>query len=221
MFADVVNGSFESLFSSWTNVGPNSAVSSLDGVTPTDGNFMAYLNNGSGSLSVGLQETILSNVLGLPASSITASYPNATEARAVVPDIYLGPNETGLQFDWRFLTNEATPSPSRNDFGFVAVWSAANTLTMTGSLDTFSTISSNGSQYAAHTNWITKNIPLTPGNTYHLVFGVFDVGDKSIDSALMIDNIHAIPEPSSLWLGVLGGLCLASAIRRQRSKRSA
>ena len=52
----------------------------------------------------------------------------------------------------------------------------------------------------------------TTGNVT-VAFGVTDVGDYSTSTALAIDNLSIVPEPSAALLGTLGGIAL---LRRRR-----
>ena len=55
---------------------------------------------------------------------------------------------------------------------------------------------------------------LTGGSSYTLVFGVFDRGDRVVDSGLLIDGVRSVPEPGSIAMLSLVGLSLLRVRRR-------
>lgn len=214
--ADVMNGGFESLFSNWTTLGPNSAVPGLDGEVPTEGNQMAYLSTGSGSLPVGVHDVVLSSFLGLGPNSIASLIPNSTEGAVLFQSFSTNSGQTGLSFDWNFMTNEFLANNQFNDVAFASVWDTAGNLVNVAILDTFSSFTGSGTLFTDHTGWVSTSFTnLNPNTSYNIVFGVFDREDGVVDSAILIDNITSIPEPGLGLLGlaiVLGG----SALRRRR-----
>ncbi len=214
--ADLMNGGFESLFSNWTTVGPNSAVSSLDGEVPTEGGQMAYLNSGSGSLPVVVHDAVLSGFLGLPANSIGTLFANSTEGAVLFQSFTSGAGQTGMSFDWNFMTNEGLQNPTFNDVAFATVWDTSGNLIASAFLDTFSAFAGSGSAFSSHTGWVTTTFTnLNPNTAYNIVFGVFDRQDGVVDSAVLIDNIASIPEPGMGLIG-LAVVLSGAAIRRRR-----
>ena len=155
--ADLLNGSFEGFMANWTAFGPNSAVPVLDGVLPTDGNLMAYLNNGTGAQSLLIQDFVITANFGMNpgdfSAEVTAVYPAATHGATLFQEFSLGPLHSAISFDWNFLTNEPTPSVSTNDFAFAALLNAANAVVFAAALDTASTFGPGGAQYVKHTGW--------------------------------------------------------------------
>jgi hypothetical protein len=212
-----MNGSFEGGFSDWTSVGPNSTPSLVDGESPTDGSLMAFLSNGRGALSVGIQDFILSSSIGAPAGSIASLFPGSTEGGIAFQTFTLGAGQTAISFDWNFLTNEFTPDGTFNDFGFASIWDGTGSLVSAVSLDTFSSFPGGGSTYSSHTGWLTHTFgSLTAGGSYSLVFGVFDRGDMNINSALLVDNIAAVPEPTGLvMIACIAGVAGVTTRRRK------
>lgn len=224
--ADVVNGSFENFYNGWTAVGPNSAVTSIAGVNPTDGSRMAYLNNGAGALPLGVHGFIIDSNIGLPAGSFSALIqsfaPNATEGATLFQTFTLD-DSTGLDceitFDYNFLTNE-TLSPNRNnDFAFYSLFDGNGNLAASGAVGVFSStfVGASGA-FASQTGWNSVTISnLVGGQNYSLLFGVFDNGSTLVDSALLLDNIqvNCVPEPSS---AMLLGLASVSAFGFRRRK---
>jgi hypothetical protein len=222
--ADVVNGSFENFFASWTTSGPNTATTSVAGVLPTDGARLAFLSNGSGSLPLFVQSFIVDTNLGLPAGSfsgaVSALYPNAGVGAVLFQNFTLNANQNALVFDWNFLTNEiaagASGTARNNDFGFYSLWDSASNLVANGSVDVLSSTfasTPNGTPFADQTGWSPVSVSgLSPSGNYTLLFGVFQDGLSGVDSGLLVDNIRAVPEPSA---GLLAGIALLPFLRRR------
>lgn len=222
--AGIVNGSFESFFNNWTAVGPNSGASDIAGVLPTDGTLLAHLSNGGGAVPIAALGAFVDDDLGLAPGTaeglVQATYPNATEGAILYQLlISLGAGETGIEFDWNFLSNEPDDATPLNDFAIYGLFDGTN-LVASGSVDvntsTFVATPS-GTPYLKQTGWGTVSISNLPsGNNYSLVFGVFDDGDAVVDSGLLIDNVTVVPEPSAALL--LGLSALPGAlVRRRRS----
>lgn len=128
-----------------------------------------------------------------------------------------------LSFDWDFLTNETfdTLLPNRgpfNDYGFFLIGQTVNKLA-----DYQNT--SQGScffDFDSCTGVTKKTFTLNPG-TYTLAFGVIDIDDFAITSALSVSNVTltplptepvAVPEPNLLW-GILFAGGLGGRLRRR------
>lgn len=226
--ADVVNGSFESFFGSWTTVGPNTATTSVAGVSPTDGSRMAYLNNGIGSLPLPIHGFIVDSNLGLTPGTtslfVQSNFPNATEGATLFQTFFMDdPSNPGLDcelsFDYNFLTNETVSTDRQNDFAFFGLFDSAGSIVAAGAVSVFSStfIGASG-PYASQTGWNTVTISnLAGGQNYSLLFGVFDNVTLTGDSAFLVDNVRVtcVPEPSSAFLL---GLASAGALgfRRRR-----
>jgi hypothetical protein len=213
--AGIVNGSFENAsIGPWVVVGPGGQVTpSFDGVSPTDGVKMAIIDSDTGALPTFILDLVLSNGIGVGANYLASAFPNATEGSLLFQSFNLSPGESIVSFNWNFLTNEASRS-FFNDFAFAHLISGGS-LVDSATLDTFSFFPESGSIYGSRTGWNTVSFSgLSPGS-YSLVFGVMDAVDQLFPSALLVDNIRAIPEPSSVAL--LGLASIGLIARRRRS----
>lgn len=214
--AGVVNGSFEgAAIGPWVVVGPGGQVTpSFDGVLPTDGVKMAIIDNDVGGLATFIVDLVLTNSVGVSPNYLASAFPTATEGSLLYQNLTLSPGESVVSFDWNFLTNESTPS-AFNDLAFAHLISGSTgNAVQTAILDTFSTFSGSGSIYTNQTGWNTVSFSgLTPGS-YALVFGVLDDGDRDVASAVLVDNVRAVPEPSSI--GLLGMTLFGLIARRRR-----
>jgi hypothetical protein len=137
---------------------------------------------------------------------------------------------TGISFNYDFLTNDPTSSTGTDRAVALLYNGAAGSGTaLIGGVQTIatsnnaSTVLATASKFAFHTaagygNTFTMN--LAPG-TYTLAIGVFDgapgTGDQN--SALLVDNVHIVPEPSTLGIGMAGAVLLL-ALRRVIKKTS-
>lgn len=214
--AGIVNGSFENAsIGPWVVIGPGGQVTpSFDGATPTDGVKMAIIDSDTGALPTFILDLVLSNGIGVGPNYLASAFPNATEGALLYQSFNLSPGESIVSFNWNFLTTEAGRSSFFNDFAFAHLISGGS-LVDSAILDTFSPFTESGSTYVNRTGWNSVSFSgLSPGS-YSLVFGVMDLQDTFFPSALLVDNVRAIPEPSSIAL--LGLASVGFIARRRRS----
>lgn len=209
--ASIINGSFESGMSGWTTVGPNSAVpnGTINGYNATSGSEYAFINTGVGAQSVLVQDFVLQS-LGISSNYVSTNFPGVTEGSLLFQTFTLDAGCNELVFDWNFLTNEG----GNNDFAFAHLFDSSFAPVSTASLNTSSSLSAGSPDYLLDTGWQNVSFSgLTGGNTYTLVFGVFDDRDFITDTALLVDNVHCVPEPSA---GALLSLVGLTALRLRR-----
>ncbi len=127
-----------------------------------------------------------------------------------------------LSFDWNFLTDvtESDRSSFYNDFAFFTLSQTVGKLA-----DTYSTLLESLSDFPRETGFSTYQHTFTAAGTYTLSFGVADVGDGSVRSGLLVDNVvishsstpTSIPEPTAA-LGLLsfGAFGFGLRLLRQR-----
>lgn len=218
--ANVINGSFESGMTGWATVGPNSSVpsGSINGYSATEGSNYAFLNTGPGAQSVLVQDFVLSSI-GIGPNYIANNFAGATEGSLLFQTFTLDASSNAIIFDWNLLTDEGIPSPSFNDFAFARLFDSSLNLTNSADLDTFSAFpGASGPEFVSSTGWQTVSFGgLTGGSSYTLVFGVFDRGDRVVDSGLLIDGVRSVPEPGSIAMLSLVGLSLLRVRRRSAS----
>ncbi len=215
LHAGFANGSFEApSITPWIVLGPGGPITpSFDGELPTDGAKMALIETTIGRLPVSVLDAVVGGVLGVGPSYLASAFPSATEGALLYQMVSLTPGESAVSFDWNFLTNESTPSLLYNDFAFAHLISGGS-LVDSAVVDTYSTFTGSGSLYTDHTGWSTTTFTgLAPGS-YALLFGVFDATDPGIPSALLVDNVRAIPEPSTILLSGLAVGLISSRRRR-------
>jgi hypothetical protein len=136
--------------------------------------------------------------------------------------------DTTLTFQYDFLSNEPAQSTPRNDYGFEALFNSSNALV--GSVTNFATVTGSSfslfggqSPFIFHTGYQTFTLSLaglTVGQTYDLAVGVSDATNTSHASALLLDNFQiAVPEPSTIGLGLAGAVLLVALRSRMRKSR--
>ena len=195
--AGIVNGSFEDGFSGWNRIGSTSIRTITFGSGPTDGLQQALLSTAAGRPVA--DQSSIETFLGLTAGSLdTVSGGNPIHGSAISQTINVSAGAV-LSFDFNFLTDEDTPG-SFNDFAFWTLSDSANLLADTTSAFVFSP-----TVFSEETGYGTFSYTFTTGGTYLLGFGVMHEEDFGVDSGLLVDNVFATPEPSTLGMwGILG-----------------
>jgi hypothetical protein len=216
-----INPSFETgNFTGWSTFGQTSVVTNaFFNVTPTDGHFEALLTTGGSAGSVaglesflGLSPGALSALLGLPVFQGSA----IKQTFSVTPG-------SALSFNWNFLTNEcpfhcSNPNNPFRDTAFSIITiqvapglqaSIFHLLAHTN-IDPADFFPAPGTGFNVQTGYDNFTIgPPLFGGTGMLALGIVDVGDFSVDSALVVDAPSTVvPEPSTIMLLVasLGGI---------------
>ena len=114
-----------------------------------------------------------------------------------------------LSFSWNFLTNESVEQaavddltyPEFNDFAFVSLQSESGTKFF-NLADTISKFSDSSSVFSKETGFKTFSYILPSSGEYTLGIGVVDAGDGTRISALLVDEVAAVPE-NTATLGIL------------------
>jgi hypothetical protein len=204
---DITNGSFEDGFSNWTTTGQTTVKGANFGLAPVDGNYQAVLETLQDE--TGINSSDLENLLGLSSVSLTSL--GAVEGSAIKQNITVNAGDV-LTFSWNFLTDEVSADPNYNDFAFFSI-SNINQLANTYDATFFSF-----SLLAQETGYQSYIYNFTTDGTYTLVFGVVDVGDTTVNSALLVDNVKLTPVPEPItMLGTLMGAGFGYAAKKRFS----
>jgi len=111
-----------------------------------------------------------------------------------------------LKFDWQFFTNE---SAGGQDYAYVAINGVKTVLASPLNAAT------NSSPFSRETALSTFYYTFTGTGPATIAFGVVDVNDFNVSSALRLDNVQAVPLPGAAWLF---GPALLAVVRRNRRK---
>ena len=184
------NFSFETGdFSGWQVQGDGSVDTSAIGVNPMDGTYQALITTSAanGAVSAANVATFLDlapNALNIFGNGA------AIEGSALKLDPLTVNAGDVLTFDWNFLTDEVTPSPNFNDFGFVALSNGFKT-ELTDTFGSFTSLA--GGAFNQHSGYGTYRYVFNDAGTYTLGIGVVDARDGGGDSGLLIDNLQVTP----------------------------
>lgn len=171
----ILNTDFETGdFSDWNIFGNTSVQGNYEGIDPLEGQYQAVLSNSTGSLS----DADIESKLGLSTGALDILIgADATEGSAIqLTPIDVQAGET-LSFQFNFLTNEYPGY--YNDFAFISIVDQSGSavdLQLIDSVNLGST--SNLFEYTFAT-----------AGTFTVGIGVMDVGDTSVDSTLLVDNL--------------------------------
>lgn len=182
----VKNGNFETeTFSDWRTIGNNSIETNELGIDPSEGTYQALISNGAGNSGNAVSDGDLETFLGLaPGIFDNLGNGDVTEGSAIKQTFTLEAGDV-LTFDWNFLTNEEATSES--DFAFFSLTSLTTEL---ADADSPSLIETSTEDFSLETGYQTTSIGISESGTYTLSLGVVDVGDDSVDSALLVDDIQ-------------------------------
>lgn len=212
--AAILNSSFETGdFSQWETTGQATVEDSSFGLEPSNGTYQVVLETLQDT--TGTSGSDLESFLGLTSGSLTSS--GVTEGSAIKQTFVANAGDV-LTFQWNFLTDLDPSEPDYNDFAFFTLNNTLNSL-----VDTSNATNTNFfTRLAKETGYQSSSYKIATAGTYVLGFGVVDVGDTTVNSALLVDNIKlsaastSVPEPTStfglLALGVFG---ISRRLRRQ------
>ena len=214
--AQIINGGFETGNpAGWSFAGQATAKDASFGVSPTHGLYAGFLDNtGNGTVLAGQMETALHLSTGT-VTNIVLGVP--TRGTVIFQDVAVSAGQQ-LVFDWNFMSDELNEDPVFNDYCFYSV--VGNT---SGVTNIFLLASRNSSTfpgtaptgYDGLTGWSTTTYTFSANDTYRVGFGVMNVTDSGHDSAMMLDGV-VVPEPATISLGLLAGVCCGVRMRLRR-----
>lgn len=222
--AAVLNGDFGTgNLSDWTRTGNGSVENTLAGAPPSGNPFQAFVGTTSVpalyALGSGFAQPVatLNSALGLSATALdglkrAGDVGDVGAGSAIAQSFTANAGDT-VSFSFNFLTDESA-NANGNDFAFVLF---DGTLTLLS--NTFSPLQATSSVFTNETGYKDFTLSIGSSGTHSLAFGVVDVNDALGASALLIDNVavHAVPEPSSVVL-VMVGLLAVGALSGARAR---
>ncbi|WP_299408196.1 PEP-CTERM sorting domain-containing protein [Acaryochloris sp. IP29b_bin.148] len=136
-----------------------------------------------------VSDAALENFVGQPSGTIdNLGNGDATEGSAIKQTFSASAGQT-VTLDWNFLTNEATPNTLYNDFAFVSVRPLGGTSTLADTNSRFPLLGNNA-RFNDETGYNTFSYDIPTTGTYTLGLGVVDVGDRVVNSGLLVDNVN-------------------------------
>lgn len=214
--AQITNGNFSSGFATWSTFGDANSVSGAAFITTASLDFdddfplAAGAFNSSG-VSAGLAAAPLGleEASGLTVGALDLDLVNAaTEGSAITQTFSVNAGDT-LSFDYQFFTNEG----SQLDYSYFTINGSKFNLAQVANATTGS------APYAFETALLSGSYLFETAGLVTLGFGVVDIGDFNVTSALLIDNVTltAIPEPSTYAALMAAGVFGFAALRRRRT----
>ncbi len=185
------NGSFEGTsfetgtFNNWRTIGDTSIETEEIGIAPTDGESQALITTGFSDSGGSVEESDLSQFLGL--SSVDPLLDGNTTEGSGIKQTFTAQAGDILEFDYRFLTSEATPSGTFNDSAFFSLGNFALEIGDTSD-PTFSSVPE-VEGFSEVTDSKTIKIGISNAGTYDLGFGIVDLTDSIVDSGILIDDV--------------------------------
>jgi hypothetical protein len=244
--AAIVNGSFENGFENWETIGDFSVETSDFGTKPGEGNFQAFLSTafdevididengkeirGGNAAPVafisGVAENSLEGFLGISEFFGEDDLAEGVEGSAIKQTFSAKGGDT-LSFSWNFLTDEYVgyeSEPEFNDFAFATLSNGSENLFFRLTDTSSEFLPGSETVFFEETGYKTFSYKIPTSGEYTLGLGVVDVGDETIISGLLVDNVQtakAIPEASStiglLFFGTVG---VVSVLKRSQRRYS-
>ena len=210
------NGSFEgdSLssdddkgnFNNWRTIGDTKIETKEIGIAPTDGESQALITNGFSHSGGSVEESDLSEFLDLTSGSLDALLEgNATEGSGIKQSFTAQAGDI-LEFDYRLLTNEATPSVTFNDSAIFALGTSVGNFVLELGDTSDPTFSKNNGDdnkpvegYSEATDGKTIRIAISEAGRYELGFGIVDLSDSVVDFGILLDDVKLISSGVGLF----------------------
>jgi hypothetical protein len=178
---------FDGDFTNWEIIGHKNLETIKSPSNPGGGNQVAFIDTFSAQTA---NIVDLAKFLDVQAESLN-NIGEIFEGSAMKTSLTVEAGDT-LSFDWNFLTDDF--QASNNDFAFFTL-SALGGTQLADTFSTFSNSLNNPTSFIHQTGFNTASYTFTTAGTYTFGLGVVDVGDGSVDSGLMIDNVSLSRPP--------------------------
>ncbi len=218
--APLQNGSFAGgTLAGWTQTGNASVENSLAGPAPSGNPFQAFVGNvgvalyalGSGAAVPGA--TLIGSIGVTPGDLALLKDPadsGGVDYGSAITQTFNANAGEQIRFDWNFLTDEFE-NHNGNDFAFVVLDGKLERLS-----NTFNPLGLTSSVFSNETGFQAFSMNVLTSGLHTIGFGVVDVNGALGASAVLIDNVRAVPEADSVLM-VVAGLSFMVFIARRRT----
>ncbi len=184
----LVNGGFEDGLTGWETSGAVSTEAASFGEMPMEGLSQGLLTN-ENAVGGEVPVTELETYLDIGPGILDALAPGVATAGSAIRRTITVPADAELAFQYNFLTEEATPDATYNDFSFFTISGPGVEVAQVLG-DTYAgTFGTSASIYSKSTGYQTVTFTFDQAGDYTIGFGVSDSQDTSYDSALLIDAV--------------------------------
>jgi len=206
------------------------ALSSGAARQPTDPCYVDVYPGFNKGYTGGYPDGFPKGTLGCSGSCPATATPHDDAALEVV--LRIPHNAAGISFDFKFYTTDypvwtctiyndlfvaiLDPIPAGQTDGNIALDTHGDPMTVnSGDLQVCSAVSCytcelgtadlDGTGFEDHgaTGWLTASTPVEPGGLITLRFAIYDSGDGTNDSTVLIDNFRWLWMPPSIWLPII------------------
>jgi hypothetical protein len=210
----VSNGSFTNGLNGWSALGDVNLQAGAILMTTASVDFEddfpeaagAFNASGTAAAETGVVGGI-EDFIGIAMGTLNVNENFAFEGSVLKQTFNVNAGDT-LTFNWNFFTNETS---SGADYAFVSI---NGNLTQ---LATPSNASSSSLPYAYTTGFQTFSQTFDAASSITLAFGVVDVNDYNVTSALWFDNVAVVPEPETYAMFLAGLGLMGFASRRKQA----
>ncbi|MDO8962286.1 MAG: PEP-CTERM sorting domain-containing protein [Methylophilus sp.] len=210
----VTNGSFSDGLNGWSALGDVNLQAGAILMTTASVDFEddypeaagAFNASGTAAAETGVVGGV-ENFIGVAMGTLNVGEDFAFEGSVLKQTFNVNAGDT-LTFNWNFFTNEASTGA---DYAFVSINGALTTLATP--LDA----ANSSLPYAYTTGFQTFSQTFNTASSVTLAFGVVDVNDYNVTSALWFDNVAVVPEPETYAMLLAGLGLLGFASRRKQA----
>jgi hypothetical protein len=232
--AQILNGGFESdeILSGWmkTGVAGVTGGSFPGGLEAAEGTYAAILTTDSSDDPNPVSAAEIESFLGLAADTLSGAGFGAAIEGSAIKQTFAARAGDQLSFEWDLYSDELDEPIGNNDFAFVTLSPTVAPFLPLADTVTSPFFFAGPFPFDGHTGFFETSFLIPTDGSYTLGFGIVDVGDEAVMSALLVDRVmlhtprapeaSAVPEPATLALMGLGVPGLLAAQRKRRSARA-
>lgn len=230
--ASLINGDFElGDLSGWDIIGNSQLTDASFMSGPLEGSYSGLVRSVNTTSESGKESADdISTFLGLDSMALDDKFTAAADGAAFAQTFDAMAGDV-IELTFRFLTSEFANEPEFNDTAFYSLTPTSvvgDDTNVHFLADTFTPLSnSNATDYNLETGVLTTDIVIMADGEYRIGFGVLNIFDDSVRSALMIDvatssTNPSVPEPGTIAIwSVLGVAGFGYSLRRRAKKAKA